>query len=284
MFVQFALLFDAVAGSYSQRWIEMYNNGGDDLVCRLQIQSDRSIAVRGSDGVIAAQTAPGVIQTGIWQYLEVKVVSAASGEVRIKLDGVEVLNETGIDTSISDTTVTRVRFMSSSSSFQHGMTYDDIVILDDGGVAPHNDNIGDVRIAVLLPTSDEGPNDWVPSGGSNEYEMIDDPVPGGDDGDTTYISGDTPAQKSLFGFGGLPGDAESIFAVASVVSARKTDAGSKTMRTYVDSGGTIDNGDTWGVVTDYFVRRHIWERDPNTGALFVKAGVDAIKSGVEVVS
>lgn len=270
-------------GSDNRDFLNFYNNGGADSVCSIRAQYDGSLRVYNSGGSLVATSSSGVLWPGSYQYLEVKVVSNnATGSVLVKLNEVTVINATNIDTSITATDIDLVRFCSGNTS--NSCWWDDIIFLDDSGPAPHNDLIGDVRARELLPSADTATADWDRNTGATDYGCVDDAIPGDHDGDTTYIYDDTVGGKSLFDFGNMSDTPAYIYGVIAMVAAKKSDAGGKTMRAYLDSGGTVSNGDTWSIGTSYQTWRHIWSLDPNGSIAWAKAAVDALQAGVEVVS
>ena len=273
--------------SNNREFLIFTNNSGADAVAGLYLQLDGSVKVCNSLGVCVATSAAGVIHEGAWQYLEVKVVSNnGAGSVIVRIDEVEVININGIDTSISATDIDLIRFYPGSISHPSAgyMYWDDILILDDSGPAPQNNFVGDLRISVLLPNADTATSAWTRSGGAADYEMIDDVVPGDHDGDGTYLYHSTATGKSLFDFEAITGTPYFICCVGVAVAAKKSDGGTKSMRAYIDSGGTVSNGSTWSIGTDYQTWRHIWGLNPNGSTEWLTADVDALQAGVEVVS
>lgn len=264
-------------------FIVFKNNCGADIVASIKTQTDGSLKVYNANGVNVATSAAGVLLEGVYKYIQVKVVShSVTGSVRILLDDVEIINVTGIDTSISATDIDLFYLFAGGIP---SITYwDDIIVLDDSGPAPHNDLMGDLRISVLVPIADNVVSDWNKSSGVDGYALIDDAVPGDHDGDTTYIYDDTVGGKSLFTFAPFTGSAVFIASVGIAAAVRKSDAGTKSMRVYLNSGGTVSNGDTLNVSTDYRTFRHIWSQNPDTGAEWSKVGVNALLGGVEVIT
>jgi hypothetical protein len=66
--------------------------------------------------------------------------------------------------------------------------------------------------------------------------------------------------------------------------ARKDDAGGRSLRAVLKSGATTANGATRVLGTSYAVHEDRFEVNPATGAVWTKAGVDALQAGVEVVA
>ena len=73
-------------------------------------------------------------------------------------------------------------------------------------------------------------------------------------------------------------------AVQVATIARKDDAGSRSLRAVLKSGGATASGATRVLSTSYAVYDDRFEVDPASGAAWTKAGVDTLHAGVEVVT
>jgi hypothetical protein len=281
--IQSAFKLESLADATNENFLICTNNSDADQCFRLVATEAGELKLYNSANSLIATSSAGIIKEGIWQYLEVKSLIADSGTVTVKVDEVQVLNEGTIDTSISATDVTLVKFCSGSDDATFGTYWDDIVIMDGTG-SQMNDFIGDCKISVLLPNADSTPEQWSTSTGSDSYALIDDTVPGDHDGDSTYIEHATATEKTQVTLGNMSETPTAIYAVGTAMSVKKTDSGSKTMRAYLDSNSTVSNGATQSPTTDYQTLRDYWEVDPDTTSAWSKSGVDALEVGVEVVS
>lgn len=264
-----------------------------DIIAELKLRPNGALVVEDAKSPVdyVGTTKGGIIKTQIWHYIEVMVLSDPSdGIIQIRMDGVDVFYADGLDTSGfgsggGSDDVRSVQFLGASWNPSYGVTWDDIVILDDAGLAPHNGFLGDVRIYPLIVNGDTGEANWSLSSGSNGYELINDTIPGGDDDDGTYIYSGNVGDKSSFDLETLSDNMEQIYGVVSVVSARKDGAGTNIrMRPYLQTTLSDNNGSPFVWATDYQVFRDYWGRNPDTGDLWLQAELDTLKLGVEVIS
>jgi hypothetical protein len=281
---QFAFKHDDILAATNERILRMWNGGITGICLTLDFTAAGVIRAGDTNGAVVGSSSAGVIRSGVWQFLEVKAVISNTGSITVKIDGQQVINATSVDTQPGVATdVDAIFFAGASENASDGVTFDDIVIMDGSGTKL-NDFIGDSRISPLLPNADTATADWALSAGLNGYDLINDTMPGGHDGDGTYIYSNTVSEKSLFDLENLSTNPETIHAVSVNVAAKKSDSGTRTMRAYLDSNGTTDNGSAWSIATSYEIWRYYWDTDPNTSLAWLIAGINALKVGVEVVS
>ena len=93
----------------------------------------------------------------------------------------------------------------------------------------------------------------------------------------------TPGNQDLYGFANLAVTPTTIFGVQSCITAKKSDAGVRSVKQQVRSGGTDYDGDTTALATDYETHCEIAETDPDTAVAWTESGVNAAELGVETV-
>jgi hypothetical protein len=168
-----------------------------------------------------------------------------------------------------------------------GVTIDDIVVNDNSGTEVYF-MLGDITIDTLLPNSDDATDAaWssqpVQSVG-DEHLNIDDPIPGSDDGDSTYNYSSITSSDSLYGFDDLPKTPQQIFAVQLSLSAKKSDGGSRTMA-HLFKNDTKLAGVTFGPTTSYELHRSARGKTADsTPVAWTKSKVDSLLAGMRVVS
>jgi hypothetical protein len=225
-----------------------------------------------------------------WYRLEVKykvATTSTDGAITVHLDGVEIINATGINTKSGTQTLAQIA-LSGLSPSSSTVLIDDLIVWNDLGTA-NNTWLGDVRIDELLPSSNGTAQDWTPNTG-NAWDAVND-TPVAPDDDTTFIVSTTPGQRSRFATTSVattPAAPASINAMRVCSRAKKSDAlNTKTYKNYVHSGATdadattaVDPGNTAYKVVLGDVR----ENDPDTSAAWTVSGVNAAEVGVvEVV-
>lgn len=237
----------------------------------------------GNDGVVHSTGTADTwfIPVGVYMHIEAKItISNTVGEVTVRLNGVQVQHSTGIDTQqTANSYCTQFECMTGNTNTNE-IWMDDLTLMDTSGSA-FNDFIGDRRIIEQLPTGDGSVHTLTPSTGSNLYPCVDDATP---NGDTDYISSSTPGDRALFTFPSLPVVSGSVLGLNVVFVARKDDAGTRTMRGSVKSGGVDASGATLSLGSSYARFAGQFTTNPNTGLPWTIASVNAAEVGVEVVA
>lgn len=218
--------------------------------------------------------------TNVWRYIEfLATIHDSAGVVKVRLDETEIFSMTGQDTKNGGTGIP-TRFLHDIGNFI-GSVIDDLYINDSTG-SVDNTFWGDTRIDPLN-TSAEDACDFTPSSGTDNEAMIDD----GDspDDDTTYNESSTVGHKDAFTVAGFAGTG-SIRGIRLRGRMKKTDAGSRTARLFMNSGGTVLNGTAASPSTGYSSVGELHTAvDPNTGVAFADAAaVNAVKVGYEIVT
>lgn len=237
--------------------------------------------------VIAGPTASFAIQTGIYYYIEFKVLlSATVGTVDVRINGVSVLSATGLNTIDTQSTAwTYVAFRNVSGS-PNATYYDDIYIADASGGAPHNDFLGDVHVSMVLPLTDAvAPGfyqDWSLSAGTDHGALVRENPP---DGDVTYVFTGTPGLRESFRFPSIKLISGIVFAIQTNIIARKDLAGTRVIRPLVRSGGTtVEDIDRAVSVDTYFDYVTIYPENPVGPVPWTVANVNLIEVGAKLQS
>lgn len=285
---QFAFRLESLSNAGNQYMFTALNNLGASTCFRLKLSTGGAVTLVDANSSTVASSPAGIIKQNVWQYMEIKAVISDTGSVIVKVDGSEVINDAAVDIKPgSATDVDSFRLMGASTNSATGVRYDDVIVMDDSG-SVNNDFIGDRRIETLLPTGDDATDaDWISQPAQSvgdEYLNIDDPVPGSNDGDTSYLYSATPGDESLFDFENLSTTPAEINAVQVTLEAKKSDGGSREMA-HLLKADTKATGTTFNPGTDYEVHREVWEQ--STEAVpgpWTPALVNAAQAGVKLVS
>lgn len=227
-------------------------------------------------GVVQAPTF--TMSLSLWHRIEIKLtVDNAAGVVEVRLDDDVVFTASGIDTQVGSNAFTDTVDLQCGTTTAHNMNYDDITFNDDQG-SFNTGFLGDVRIETLRPTSAGFVTDFTPSTGSN-WENVDDLT--GPDGDTTFNETSTATDQDLYNISNLTGTVDNIKAVVIRATARKDDAGARTIQLLSRTGGVTDVGATQTLLTSYSNFDEIHEVDPDTGVAWIPAGVNGSEIGLE---
>lgn len=219
-------------------------------------------------GTELGRSAINTLALSTWYSIAAEIViSDASGRVTVYVDGVQVLNLTSVDTNNGVGTVDTFMFGQSNSTSPE-VYIDDLVITDSATRLTNHP-----RIQTLVPTSDGGTLNLVPSTGTDHFAVVDE-LPASN---TDYLSGSTVGDLDILGLGDLTASPNSIEEVNVVGFLQKTDATAREMELGVISGPTTSAGT--GFVLNSTGKRH--ERplatDPNTSAAWTASGVNALQ-------
>ena len=222
----------------------------------------------------AINTAP-IISGGAWYHYEVfaylaPIASTGTGSFELKVNGTTVLYITGVNwlgQSGHDPRCDAVGWNCRGYS-------DDVFCYNCSGTY-NNGFIGDRKVATLFPNADTATADWHLNGASTGYGCINDAAP---DGDSTYLAAlatDPLPVLSGFGLDNLSSAITSINAIQTYSYSKKTSTGPATVATDLVSSGTTALGATVSPTVNYVYNTDMIELDPNTGAPWTNAGVNA---------
>jgi hypothetical protein len=261
--------------------------GGSEEICRLMSASGDQVivGVNGSRQLIACRgsistvlgTSIETLGIGIWHYIEIEAaIDDASGLIGVWLDGVQVIDLSGVDTrQQAEAGVDRIRFQLNGLTQFSSPTVDDVYVTDSAA------RLGESRVAVLYPVADTADADWTPSAGADHYALVDETTV---NSDSDYVASGSAGALDLYEVGDLPFTPESIHAVQVTMCARKDDAATREVRSKVKSGATSADGAVHAMAASYQYFRDIHETDPDTTAAWTSDGVNALQIGPEVVT
>jgi hypothetical protein len=214
------------------------------------------------------------MQTGVWYYVEVKMTcNDSTGSIQARLNGIEVLNQTGLDTKYSSTSLTRAGCAAGSGQYVY---IDDLVVMDTTG-AVNNAFLGDVTVSALYPNGAGTTTGWTPSAGSN-YDNVNEAAP---NDDTDYNSTAVATTKDTYAMQNCAAGAD-IKAVQILAAVRKAAEGPGKVKLVTRSNSTDYDGTEQGIGgTSYSYVREVLETDPATAAAWSESGWNAVEIGLK---
>lgn len=230
-------------------------------------------------GTIIGPSAPGPNE-GTWGWIEVKVtIHDTAGTIECRLNGTVIISATSLDTRNGGTgIINEVIVGGTTASDTAAGYYDDLVILDTTGAAPHNDFLGDVGIYTLSPTAAGSVTQWTPSAGSN-YACVDE-LPSNT---TDYVEDSTAGHQDLYEMGSIGSVTGTVHAVKVTAVAQKSDSGSTQLKLLAKSGATTSASAAKALAAASYTQvDNIWIADPATGVAWTISAVDALQAGIEV--
>lgn len=234
------------------------------------------------DGLELGRSAPGKVVPGAYNYIEGKVfVDAVHGSVEVRVGGqVAILltevNTNGIPGNTNATVFCAGKFKFIDDTTPGHQAWDDLVIWDTTGTF-NNNFMGEIRMRLMLATSNGPIQDFIPNTGNafNEISLIpSDPA-------NHFISSATVGDVSDFLLTQLPGNTAYAAAIVMYVNANKTDAGVCNITPGINSNGSVANGTVINPGTGAAYYNTTFETDPDTGVPFLLPALQALLSRVE---
>lgn len=234
-------------------------------------------------------SANGVIGATTWHYIECKAIlgDGTSGQVIVRVDGVEVVDTGGVDTKNAGTDTTFDSIMiEGDAGATDRVNFDDLVLMNgvDSGLAglPNNDFLGDVFVEALFPNGNGATSGMTGSDAdsTDNYLLVDET--GANDGDTTYVESGVDDTKDTYAYGATSGTG-GVAGVAAYTWAKRTDTDSRDIaivsRLSTATPTEEDSADQ-ALASTYACHRAIFEADPG-GSVWTRANVDAGEWGVK---
>ena len=241
----------------------------------LKLTNDGITVVRNA---VLLDTVASLFSANTWYYIEFKVtIHGTTGAYEVRINQNNISSDSGINTSDTGNAYgDAVRFYATENS----PWYDDIYILDGTG-GENDDFLGEMKVEILLPTSDTITADWSLSTGADHYALVDENP---SDEDTTYVYSTVSAEVDLYNYDDIGSAFQTIYGVQVNTQAKVSSAASIDMYTPVSSGSTVSNGTAVTVSdTNYKTFGRAIGLDPDTGALWLSGAVDAALFGVKIV-
>lgn len=282
---------DPSSSSSSIHWMTLGNADGTHLYC--SVFSDGSIGVyrrittsASSAGYgLLGRTTGGVLQPNVYAYVEVKatISASATGQVKVLVNGVAVLNLVNIITISAFSTIetiSRVLLIGVSGPGSPNNTFfDDLYICDSAGTV-NNDFFGDVRIDVVKPNADGTYRDFVPDTGTAHFSRVNEAVAD----QTSYVASSTIGAKESYQFEDLASIVGVVRGVQIVDVSIKDDAGARSISHLVRSGISEEFSSAIPLSTDRKFYTSVHERDPATGGNWTQTSINAAEFGIVVAA
>jgi hypothetical protein len=201
--------------------------------------------------------------------------STTVGVIKVWLNGVLVIDQTGINTGTNTTGRFRLMNAVNNGSGNRNRLCNVCCFYMTSGDAAY----GETSVATLRANGNTATADYTANGAASGYECIDD---ADQDGDTTYISLAAATGSSIFDMSALDAGYDVVHAVSVSQVARKSDAGACTSRLGIVQGGSTSDGATFAPNQTYsFSSQDVFTVDPASGVAFTNADVNSLKLKVE---
>lgn len=243
----------------------------------------RNDAPSGLSTTFLGSTPPDVIRDGDEYYVEMKAkIHDSTGTVDVRVNGVNVLALTGLDTLGSSSAVTSFWFGNENGNGSSNFDIDNLYIFDTsaGNVT---DFIGPVHVEFLhADGAGAHISDFSLVGAATQWEAVEDLT--GPDGDTSYVQSSTVNHLHTSTFSNTALPSGTIYGVQVNIAAKVTDAGFRGVKPVIRQGGTDYLGTEQAPGTSYRYLHQAFEEDPSTASAWNIAGVNAAEFGAKVTT
>lgn len=258
----------------------LYGDGVTTTHLSLYANADGSLSLyRGtSAGTLLGTSATGLVSVGVWYYCELySVIDDTTGAYEVRIDGVNVLSGSGVDTRNGGTnpeiTVFGLGRQSSDRTF-----YDDIYFITGDGVGVSGFQ-GEITIEGIRPNGAGNYTQLTPTGSATNWQNVDD-IPFST---TDYNSSATTGQKDTYAMSNLTATTGTILGSVIHFAANKNLAGFKKGRRIIRISGTDYNGaDTPSLSASVRYFSEVLPTSPATATAWTISEVNAVEAGVEV--
>lgn len=258
--------------SANQQFLAFYDGATRGM--NLFINTSGEISIR--RGTTVLETTSGVgISANTWFYLEFKVLCGAAGTYELRINGVDVASDTGVNTKAGANSYhTTFYIMGISVSTTVAAHYDDLYCLD-GSSAINNDFLGNMRVTTIRPNADTAANQWTRSADPDNYALVDDIIC---DDDTTYVEAANASTEDVYDYEASTVE-QDIVGIMISTDCKETDANNFTLITVCN-----DDDDAGQVIgsTNYVTKNRILETVPGTSNAWTTGDIDSIQAGIKV--
>lgn len=220
---------------------------------------------------------------GSWRHVgATAVLHTSAGSLTVYIDGVACLTLSGIATSTVSANCTHVRVIGNNST--GNTVFDDMWVCDAVSAVgtqgqANNTFLGDLRVAVQLPSAAGDSTQWTPSTGSNFAAVDENPV-----NTTDYVSDSVSGHRDLYQTVDTVGTIGTVYAVREGIYAQKSDSGLMQIKPVIKENSTVtsDSAQTLAAGSWLSAWGDMKAVKPSNSGVWTQTDLDALQVGVEV--
>jgi len=219
------------------------------------------------------------------EYLDIELrvtFHNTTGAVELRVNGVTEISLTNQNTRVSANNFANEAKIGRSANTQNARPYFKQFILMDTTGSGMNDFIGPVDVTSLRPNADDATIlDWTANTG-NRWEAVNQAIT---DGDTTYVSADTPGDQILFELTNLPAGVTDVFAVMPQCQIKREQGTTRITKFLMGSGVDTELGaKELAIGPTYAFRQEAISVSPFTTDPWDVAEVNGLRLGMEITT
>ena len=218
--------------------------------------------------------------TTSYQMYEIRLqVDNVVGLLDVRVDGVSVVSDSGIDTRVGAVdNILYVTVGAATPGPTHDvMRFDDIAINNTLGVVS-NSWPGPGAILALDPDADGAVLQYTPLGGGNHYDKVNAA------NDATYVHDDTPGHIDLWEKPAMAGYGNQIIAIAWWLRAQRAAGAAGIVAEYRQLGTNWNLGSTRALTAAWDYYGYFTSENPIFAGMLTRGLLDAAEFGVKSIS
>lgn len=268
----------AITGSTLGLYFQLFDN--TTAQCSIVFRSDGAILLRsgGPTGTILATYTNAFTLLNTWYAFEIEVViNNTTGSFAVRRDGSTSndFSATSLNTRPGSNSYANKVLVCNNGFIEHDI--DDFFWRSDASSVAW---IGDIRCYARMPASDASVQ-FTRSAGATNASCVDEAQ---QNALTDYVSDATVGHADLYNIATISSTPLSVVAVTTRGYMQKSDAGARTANVQLKSGATTVNTPTLTLTTSWQWAWRIDTVNPNGGAAWTPAAVDALQLGPTVVA
>lgn len=285
--IQFAFYFSGLQGNYTQAgsnfgWVGLSSDNAATNHVSIVPTGTNQLIFR-CRGTTAIATINGGYVVGQWHYLEWRIkLHDTLGSMVAKIDGVEVMNQSGIDTKNAGTKTVFDSLFLGLTNGSGLWVIDDLIIIDPNTGTINNGFIGDAAVETLFPNANGDVSNGVGSDGNSvdNYLLVDEAAPSF----TDYVNLAAVGDKELYQLANSVRSNGVVHGVHISSYMKNTDSGARGAGTILKSGSTTTSPADEALGSAATLSKLVKDINPDTGARWTLAEINALQVGVQVAS
>jgi hypothetical protein len=260
---------------YYDHWFLGFANSADNMNVELRVNTLGRLYVSIRQGAAYYYTNT-YIAANTWYYAEMKAYCASSGGyVIVRLNGVEILNVSGINTAYSsgNPNTGRVKILGHDQFY-----FDDWYICDNSGTK-NNDFLGDIKVLSYTPSRSGSRIDFTPVGADSNYQAVNEAL---QNSDTNYVTQSGIGMYDLYGFT-APSISGSLLGIQQTVTARKDDSGTRFIKLIGSYGSNNAESSSISLLDTYRTYFNIYESRIGTSEDWTLNDLNSAEFGFKIV-
>lgn len=221
-------------------------------------------------GAVIAESPLNTIVANAWQNVECLVVVGAAGSIEIQVEAVTKLDASPIDTQGAAGPCAMDYFEKINASPNHAYIKDYRLWDTSGG---WGDTFTGTRQVIDLGPAGDVSSGWSKTVGASDAAILDNVPP--DDDEYIYAPEDPFPAPSIVTLQNLPEDVTSVRTLMTIFRGSKSDGGDAFVQTALLSNGDADLGEDRPMTVAFTYWWDFSHLDPDTGAAWTPAAVDA---------